>query len=210
MNRPPREGAPFQGEGSELVAGTFKSLRAFRVAEYQGRIVLGPVSSWLCIYDHPQKWYQADCRYRYDSFYGMTSYGENHPRGAPSDLCGCGFYSFYSEAIMKGEGGIYWQHGARLAAIGVVENSGRVLHGTYGIRSERMRILGLHIEDFTPLRSSYIFAEIQRGTWWFEHDEHEIKYAKLAAKVQELGLSWPLFPDVRSLLARFPLDIPPD
>lgn len=210
---PRSQAGPFQGaEEAELVAGTFKSLRAFRVAQRQGKMVLGPVSKWICYYENSSTWYSAQCGYRFDFDLRrwQTTFKEKHPKGVPGVACACGFYSFYSEEIMNREGSSYWNYGPILMAVAVVENAGRVLHGSLGLRSERMRILGIHVSDFTPMRRDYQFSELRMGSVHYEYADRGMRYRDMAKKVGELGLAFPLFPDVRSLLSRFPLDIPPD
>lgn len=58
----------------------------------------------------------------------------------PSRDCMCGFYSFYGLVQAMESDGTFSRASAPVLA--VVENAGRVLHGTLGLRSERLRIVG--------------------------------------------------------------------
>lgn len=61
---------------------------------------------------------------------------------APVGDCTCGFYSFYSQEVMTGGGARYVANGGG-HAVAVIENTGIVIHGSLGIRSEKMKILGV-------------------------------------------------------------------
>lgn len=63
-----------------------------------------------------------------------------HPKDTvPSIYCKCGFYSFHDYIVMMNDTG--YAVGGDL--VGVVENTGRVIHGKVGLRSQHIKILGL-------------------------------------------------------------------
>ncbi len=66
------------------------------------------------------------------------------PHEAPVSNHTCGFYSFYG-SLQGEEKKTAWNSFGVAASdfIGVVENSGRVIHGSQGLRSEKMKILGV-------------------------------------------------------------------
>jgi hypothetical protein len=59
---------------------------------------------------------------------------------APVGDCTCGFYSFYSDTVIQNDGAKYISHNSMYA---VVENTGVVIHGSMGIRSQKMKIVGV-------------------------------------------------------------------
>lgn len=62
---------------------------------------------------------------------------------APKKGCTCGFYSFYNLGTEES------YLNPRKKIVSVVENYGRVIHGKLGLRSEKMKILGVAPSDFT-------------------------------------------------------------
>ncbi len=204
MNPSPPRPNPFGSNDVELVAGTFKSIRAFRIGEYYNRIVLAPVSTWTTIYHNTKTWYSAGCT--------RKNLVEEHG-SVPSLSCSCGFYSFYSKKIMMGEGANYWLNDSSATAIGVVENAGTVLHGAQGIRSERMRILaitvyGAEVHYWRKIRT--MMPTIRNYAGAYTYDFQSITYDKLYQKTRELRYSFPMYATVKGLLAAHPLDAPPE
>ena len=61
----------------------------------------------------------------------------------PQNDCSCGFYSFYEVPIYGNE----YAYDVYQYRWGVVENYGRVIHGTLGVRSERVKLLGVSSYD---------------------------------------------------------------
>jgi len=143
----------------------------------------------------------------------------------PDRSCDCGFYSFYSIAhVLSSQesttGGII-PPGPVMA---VVENSGRVLHGTMGIRSQRMRILGwtwaTTFSDFNAPSRDYPTPKDLMNTWVMHRFELPIwtgyhrglgvtSFSRAECQVH-LSLVAPFFKTWRELLAALPLDGPPD
>lgn len=62
--------------------------------------------------------------------------------GAPVRGCRCGFYSFYDIPTMLEKGRAYITT-PEMFDFGVVENYGKVIHCDLGLRSEKMKILGV-------------------------------------------------------------------
>lgn len=72
-----------------------------------------------------------------------------------SDLSCCGFYSFYVSEEQPLSAVTKMSGCDQAEIVAVVENYGRVIHGTKGLRSQKMKILGIapnphHWATFTP------------------------------------------------------------
>lgn len=61
---------------------------------------------------------------------------------SPFGECTCGFYSFYSQEVMVGPGAKYVSYAIGYSPA-VIENTGTVIHGSMGVRSQKMKILGV-------------------------------------------------------------------
>lgn len=144
----------------------------------------------------------------------------------PDRNCDCGFYSFYSiPHVLSSQG---WTTGDIIPPPGpvmaVVENSGRVLHGTMGIRSQRMRILGwtwattffafnAPSRDYpTPkdLMNAWAMRRFDLPIWKGYHRGLGVTSFSRAECQVHLSLVAPFFKTWRELLAAHPLDGPPD
>jgi hypothetical protein len=69
-----------------------------------------------------------------------TSDREAHGQKIPVESCGCGFWAYWTEhAASQHGGGDSW----RLPVLGVIEATGRVLHGELGFRAQKAKIVAL-------------------------------------------------------------------
>jgi hypothetical protein len=144
----------------------------------------------------------------------------------PDRSCECGFYSFYSiPHVLSSQGSTTGGIIPPGPVMAVVENSGRVLHGTMGIRSQRMRILGwtwattfsgfnvLSHGHPTPkdlMNVAVMHHRFDLPIWKGYHRGLGVTSFSRAECQVHLSLVAPFFKTWRELLAAHPLDGPPD
>lgn len=114
------------------------------------KAIVSPASSWKD-WNEPHKYHYTTVNYEetYTVSYEMvvTDFSftkeevEKVEHAVPLKGCTCGFYSFYemaNEADQK-----QYIPRCETAVWGVVENYGRVIHGTKGLRAEKTRVVAI-------------------------------------------------------------------
>lgn len=86
----------------------------------------------------------------------------------PTIDCTCGFYSFYNFPTALASHAYWLREPTGIYYWGVVENAGTVLHGTLGLRAQRMSILGVapyihHDKTHNTYTDMHIFNSLARN-----------------------------------------------
>lgn len=133
------------------------------------------------------------------------------PHPSPDLSCACGFYSFYNPFDLRKSDETYWRHGPFPYVMAVVENAGKVLHGTLGLRSSKMRILGV-----APVFRSFNLMQIRLfkaheaipDKFYSTYVEKIYQLIRWDEVIGELTPSFPTFNLVSELLRSYgPLDV---
>lgn len=103
----------------------------------------------------------------------------------PEDDCGCGFWAYWDEEeARKHDGG----HGG-LPVLGVVEATGRVIHGELGFRAQKAQIVAVHPGFTIQLEMAPDMTEYRhKGVTWTRDmlaDAAQAAQASLETRIQD-------------------------